>query len=152
MADFPLVILVTESGLDINDLVDQITLPTTGAVVVFSGIVRGETEREKRETHFLEYEAYKPMAEAKMRQVAHEIWERWPIVQGIVVAQRIGTLKPRTITTVIACAAAHRDNGVFDAAHYGIDRLKEIVPVWKKEFGPSGEEWVSGHYIPKAGE
>jgi molybdopterin synthase catalytic subunit len=53
---------------------------------------------------------------------------------------------------VIACASAHRDEGVFEAARYGIDRLKEIVPVWKKEVGPRGEEWVEGHYHPKPGE
>ena len=53
---------------------------------------------------------------------------------------------------LIVCTAAHRDTGVFEAARYGIDRLKEIVPVWKKEVGPNGEEWIEGDYIPKAGE
>jgi MoaE-MoaD fusion protein len=53
---------------------------------------------------------------------------------------------------LIACTAAHRDTGVFEAARYGIDRLKEIVPVWKKEVGPDGQEWVEGDYIPKPGE
>ncbi|MBK9208571.1 MAG: hypothetical protein IPL71_09830 [Anaerolineales bacterium] len=52
---------------------------------------------------------------------------------------------------MIACTAAHRDTGVFDAARYGIDRLKEIVPVWKKEIGLGGAEWVEGEYIPKPG-
>ena len=49
---------------------------------------------------------------------------------------------------LIACSAAHRDTGVFDAARYGIDRLKEIVPVWKKEVGPAGQVWIEGHYMP----
>jgi molybdopterin synthase catalytic subunit len=49
---------------------------------------------------------------------------------------------------LIACTAAHRDTGVFEAARYGIDRLKEIVPVWKKETGPSGEAWIDGNYLP----
>jgi molybdopterin synthase catalytic subunit len=53
---------------------------------------------------------------------------------------------------VIACTAAHRDTGVFDAARYGIDRLKEIVPVWKKEVNPEGEQWIEGEYIPRQGE
>ncbi|MEK9163966.1 MAG: molybdenum cofactor biosynthesis protein MoaE, partial [Chloroflexota bacterium] len=52
------------------------------------------------------------------------------------------------LTTLVACAAGHRDQGVFDAARYGIDRLKEIVPVWKKEVGPGGEEWVEGTFLP----
>jgi molybdopterin synthase catalytic subunit len=61
-------------------------------------------------------------------------------------------LYPKTPTVLIACTAAHRDTGVFDAARYGIDRLKEIVPIWKREVSPSGEFWVEGDYIPGAGE
>lgn len=152
MSDFPLFISVTEDELDLNWLSGQVTLPTTGAVVLFTGVVRGETVREGRETAFLEYESYQQMAEAKMRQVADEIRSRWPVVEGIAIVQRIGRLSAGTPTTVIACSAAHRDSGVFDAARYGIDRLKEIVPVWKKEIGPDGEEWIEGHYYPKAGE
>lgn len=152
MAEFPLIVSITEEELDINSLLEQITLPSTGAAAIFTGIVRGETVRENRDTSFLVYEAYKPMAEAKMKQVADEIRERWPSVEGIVITQRIGKLMPQTPTVVIACTAAHRDTGVFDAAHYGINRLKEIVPVWKKEVGSNGEEWIEGHYQPKAGE
>ncbi|GAP20693.1 molybdenum cofactor biosynthesis protein MoaE [Leptolinea tardivitalis] len=152
MADFPLIFQITEDVLDINDLLAQITLPSTGAAAIFAGIVRGETARENRATSYLEYEAYKPMAEAKMKQVADEIRERWPSVEGIVIVQRIGKLTPQTPTVIIACTAAHRDTGVFDAAHYGIDRLKEIVPVWKKEVGPNGQEWIEGHYQPGPGE
>jgi len=115
--------------------------------------VRGVTTRgDAHETTYLEYEAYKPMAEAKMRQVADEIRARWPVVEGIALVQRIGRLYPRTPTILIACTAAHRDTGVFDAARYGIDRLKEIVPVWKKEFKPDGAEWVEGDYHPQPGE
>ena len=152
MGDFPLVIAITEAELDLNELLEKITLSSTGAAAIFTGIVRGETVREGRETISLEYEAYTPMAEAKMRQIADEIRERWPIIEGIAIVQRIGKLMPRTPTVLIACTAAHRDSGVFDAARYGIDRLKEIVPVWKKEIGPSGEKWVEGQYIPEAGE
>ncbi|KAF0110332.1 MAG: molybdopterin synthase catalytic subunit [Chloroflexi bacterium] len=152
MNEFPLVFLITEDELDLNDLVNRITLPSTGAAVMFTGMVRGETIRDGRQTAYLEYEAYKPMAEAKMKQVAEEIQERWPAVEGIAIVQRIGKLVPLTPTVLIACTAAHRDSGVFDAARYGIDRLKEIVPVWKKEVGSLGEEWVEGDYIPKAGE
>jgi molybdopterin synthase catalytic subunit len=55
---------------------------------------------------------------------------------------------PGTPTVLIACTAAHRDTGVFEAARYGIDRLKEIVPIWKKEIGSNGQEWIEGEYIP----
>ena len=116
-------------------------------------MVRGVTARgDAHQTVYLEYESYRPMAEAKMRQVADEIRQRWPSVEGIAIVQRIGRLYPRTPTVLIACTAAHRDTGVFDAARYGIDRLKEIVPVWKKEIGPSGEEWVEGEYLPGEGD
>jgi len=152
MSDFPLFFSVSAEQLDLNDLVAKITLPTTGAAVIFTGLVRGETMREGRETVYLEYEAYTAMAEAKMRQVATEIRARWPAVEGIAITQRTGRLMPGTPTTVIACTAAHRDSGVFEAARYGIDRLKEIVPVWKKEVGPTDAEWVEGHYLPGAGE
>jgi len=121
--------------------------------VFFTGMVRGVTTRaDPHQTDYLEYEAYKPMAEAKMRQIADEIRERWPVVKGVAIVQRIGRLYPETPAVVVACSAGHRDTGVFEAARYGIDRLKEIVTVWKKEVGPDGEEWVEGEYTPKAGE
>ena len=152
-ANFPTVFSVTEDEIDLNALLAQITLHSTGAAAIFTGMVRGVTSRDNpHETVHLEYEAYKPMAEAKMKQVADEIREHWDAIEGIAIVQRIGKLCPRTPTVLLACTASHRDTGVFDAACYGIDRLKEIVPVWKKEVGPNGEEWVEGDYVPKAGE
>ncbi len=149
----PTIFRITSEELDLNQLLDQITLPTTGAACIFTGMVRGETRRgEAHQTIALEYEAYLPMAEAKMAQVAAEIRSRWPAVEGIAIVQRIGHLKPRTPTVMIACTAAHRDTGVFEAARYGIDRLKEIVPIWKKEIMPNGEEWIEGSYHPQKGE
>ena len=149
----PIIFSITETEIDLDNLLAQITLHSTGAAAIFTGIVRGTTSRgDSHETIYLEYEAYKPMAEAKMKQVADEIRERWDTIEGIAIIQRIGRLYPRTPTILIACTAAHRDTGVFEAARYGIDRLKEIVPVWKKEVGVNGEEWVEGDYMPKAGE
>jgi len=140
---------LTEEPLDFNKVLEEILLPTSGAACVFTGVVRARTEREgQRETISLEYEAYQPMAEAKMGQVANEIRDRWPMVEGIAIVQRIGHLTAGTPTVLIACTAAHRDTGVFEAARYGIDRLKEIVPIWKKEIGPGGEVWVEGEYHP----
>jgi molybdopterin synthase catalytic subunit len=152
-ADLPTRLRLTADAIDLNALVASITLPTTGAACVFTGMVRGETKRETdaigpHTTTRLEYEAYLPMAEAKLKQVADEIRRQWPSVEGIAIVQRIGPLDPGTPTVLIACSAAHRDTGVFEAARYGIDRLKEIVPVWKKEFGPAGEVWIEGHYTP----
>lgn len=150
---FPTIFSITEDEIDLNELLAQITLPSTGAAAIFTGMVRGVTARgETRDTDYLEYEAYVPMAEAKMKQVGEEIRARWDSIEGIAIVQRIGRLYPQTPTVLIACTAAHRDTGVFDAARYGIDRLKEIVPVWKKEVSPDGQFWVEGGYVPKPGE
>jgi molybdopterin synthase catalytic subunit len=151
---YPTIFSITNEALDLDELLAKITLPTTGAACFFTGMVRGETEKagQPPQTEFLEYEAYAPMAEAKMAQVADEIRQRWPTVEGIAIVQRIGRLYPMTPTVLIACTAPHRDTGVFEAARYGIDRLKEIVPIWKKEVSSKGEEWIEGSYQPQAGE
>jgi MoaE-MoaD fusion protein len=151
--NLPTLCIITQDELELDTLLAQITLPSTGAACIFTGLVRGETSRGKaHQTVYLDYEAYVPMAETKMYQVADEIRVRWPTVEGIAIIQRIGRLTPGTPTVVIACTAPHRDTGVFDAARFGIDRLKEIVPVWKKEVAPDGEIWVEGDYFPRPGE
>jgi molybdopterin synthase catalytic subunit len=148
--EHPTLVMITNDAIDLNALTAAITRPNVGAVCLFSGFVRGQTSREGQapQTDYLEYTAYVPMAERKMRQVAEEIRARWQSVLGIAMVQRIGRLAPQTPTVLIACAAAHRDTGVFEAARYGIDRLKEIVPVWKKEVGADGQYWVEGTYQP----
>jgi molybdopterin synthase catalytic subunit len=151
--DLPTIISITENSIDLDQLLTQVTSPSTGAAAMFTGMVRGETKLGKaHETEYLDYEAYGPMAEAKMAQIADEIRQKWPSVEGIVIVQRIGRLFPKTPTVLIICTAAHRDTGVFEAAHYGIDRLKDIVPIWKKEVGPDGEFWIEGHHIQRSGE
>src|SRR5512143_3303356 len=146
----PEIFRITDGPIDLNELVASVTLPSTGAVCTFTGTVRGVSI--DHETEQLHYEAYTPMAEAKMKQVAAESRERWPVVQGIAVVQRVGRLNIGQFTVLIAVSAGHRDQGVFEAARYGIDRLKEIVPVWKKEIGPGGEQWIEGHYAPSEGD
>jgi len=149
----PYYFAVEEGDLDLNQLVLKITTQSTGAACLFTGMVRGVTSRDDpHETEYLEYEAYIDMAREKISQVADEIWERWPAVEGIAIVQRIGRLKAGTPTVIIACSAGHRDSGVFEASRYGIDRLKQIVPIWKKEIGPNGEVWIEGNYFPKIGE
>ncbi len=149
--DQPEVFRLADAPFSTDELVSVITTPATGAVCVFSGMVRGQTARDDdhHETERLEYEAYEPMALAKMAQVAQEIRERWPLVQGIAIVQRVGRLEVGQNTIVIACSSGHRDQGCFEAARYGIDRLKEIVPVWKKEVHADGSAWVEGHYVPQ---
>jgi MoaE-MoaD fusion protein len=152
-SDFPTIIAVTDKVFDLEQTLQQITLDATGAACMFTGIVRGVTRRgEPHETSSLEYEAYIPMAEGKMAQIAQEMRQKWPDVQGIVLIQRIGHLDAGVPSVLVACSSAHRDDGIFDAAHYGIDRLKEIVPVWKKEIGLHNEVWIEGDYHPKRGD
>ena len=151
--DQPTFLAIQEGDLDLNQLVQQITTPRTGAACVFTGMVRAETDRgDPHRTEYLEYQAYQEMAEGQLQKVADEIRARWSAVEGIAIIQRIGHLVAGTPTVAIACSAGHRDSGVFEAARYGIDRLKQIVPVWKKEVGPDGEEWIEGEYYPQPGE
>ena len=148
----PEIFLLPDSPINHDEIVAAVTTPATGAVCLFSGMVRGATDRpgHQKKTTRLEYEAYTPMALAKMKQVADEIREMWPSVQGIAIVQRVGVLEVGQNTVLIACSSGHRDEGCFEAARYGIDRLKEIVPVWKKEVGPGGESWIEGEYHPSA--
>ena len=151
--DNDVMIEVSTNEFDFNSLMTQSIQNSTGAVVMFTGVIRGETNNSDHPlTSGLEYEAYIPMAEAKMVQVAEEIREKWPTVQKIVIIQRIGYMDAGTPTVVVLCSAAHRHTGVFEAAKYGIDRVKEIVPIWKKEIGPNGETWIEGDYIPGKGD
>lgn len=148
----PEIFQLADGPIDHDAIIAAITIPATGAVCVFSGMVRGKTDKEGMliETESLQYEAYEPMALAKMRQVAEEIRQQWPLVQGIAIIQRVGKLNVGQNTILIACSSGHRDQGCFEASRYGIDRLKEIVPVWKKEIGAAGDVWVEGHYMPTA--
>jgi molybdopterin synthase catalytic subunit len=149
----PTIIQVASSLPDLEALLQSITVKTTGGACLFAGVVRGETRRgQSHDTSRLEYEAYVPMAEAKLSQVADEIRARWPDVEGLALIHRIGVMEVGEPIVYVACTSAHRDTGLFDAAKYGIDRLKEIVPIWKKEVGPGGEMWVEGDYHPQAGE
>jgi len=151
--ELPTVFEITEEELRFEGILARITLPTTGAACIFTGMVRAVTLRDDpHQTSLLEYESYVPMAEIKLSQVADEIRQRWPEVAGIAIVQRVGRLYPGTPTVMIACTAGHRDSGVFEAARYGIDRLKQIVPIWKKEIGPDGEVWVEGDYVPNRGD
>ncbi len=149
----PTVVGLQKEEFDLNQLTDQLLTPEVGAVCTFTGVVRGLTKRDEPHcTKYLEYQAYPSMAEEKLRQIAAEIRERWPTVIGVAIVQRTGRLLPQEPTVAVICTASHRGTGIFEAARYGIDRLKEIVPVWKKEVTPEGEEWVEGDYRPEPGE
>jgi molybdopterin synthase catalytic subunit len=131
---------ITSEPLSIDDVVARLASPANGAVGTFVGVVRGETDG--RRTQYLEYEAYPNMAQIQLRQIGEEIRERWPTIREVAIVHRTGRLEIGEIIVVIAVSSAHREE-VFAATHYAIDRLKQIVPVWKKEVWADGEEWKS---------
>src|SRR5205823_5363297 len=112
--------------------------PAAGATVTFTGMTRNENAG--RRVIKLEYEAYEAMALSEMRKLAHEAGARHPIVR-IAICHRIGVVNIGETSVAIAVSAAHRGDA-FDACRFAIDRLKEIVPIWKKEHFEGGEVWV----------
>lgn len=137
---------ITEQPISVDKVVARLADPANGAIATFVGVVRGETggrETPPRKTRYLEYEAYPDMAEATLRQVGEEVQARWSEVRRVTIVHRVGRLEVGETAVVIALCAGHRGQ-VFDALHYAIDRVKEIVPVWKKEVWADGEsEWKS---------
>ena len=131
---------ITPDPISSDEIVARLADPAVGAIATFVGVVRGQTDG--RETLYLEYEAYAEMAEATLAQIGDEIHQRWPAIRQVAIVHRVGRLEIGEIATVIAVSAAHRPD-VFDALRYAIDRLKEIVPIWKKEVWADGEEWRS---------
>ncbi len=132
-------IQVTAEPLSERSVVDAVGDAGTGAVVLFSGVVRDHTAG--RRVKFLEYEAHAPMAEAKMREIATAVRARWPDVARIAIIHRIGRLEIGESSVMIAVSSPHRRQA-FDACHFAIDTLKETVPIWKKEYFEDGEVWV----------
>lgn len=132
--------LITDQPLSADELVSLVSNPRAGAVLTFVGTVREFTHGQR--TVSLTYEAYAPMAVQKMKQIANEIKERWPNAE-VAMHHRIGDLAIEDIAVIIAVATPHR-NESFEAGRYAIERLKQIVPIWKKEIWEDGSEW-KGH-------
>lgn len=132
---------ITTEPISIDQVASRVNNPRVGGIVTFAGVVRGES-RGRRVLH-LEYEAYPEMAEQVLTQIGDEIREKWPQVDGVSIVHRIGKLEVGELSVVIAIAGAHRE-GLFDAARYAIERIKQIAPIWKKEVWEGGEEWIEG--------
>jgi MoaE-MoaD fusion protein len=130
---------VVEHPLSADAIVALVEDPGVGGIVVFSGVVRNETEG--RPVKFLEYEGHAPMAEAKLREIGESIRARWPGVKRIAMLHRLGRLEIGESSVLIAVSAAHRGQA-FAACQYAIDTLKRAVPIWKKEHFEDGEVWV----------
>ena len=134
---------LTDSAIDAQALVRRVMRNSDGAYVLFEGVVRNHHEGKAVESIF--YDAYRPMAEKEMEKIVREIEAQFPDV-ALAVVHRLGQLVVGDSSIAIVAASPHRAEA-FGACRMMIDRIKETVPIWKKERGPDGEEWVGwqGH-------
>ena len=130
---------ITQNTIEDGALTDRVRSNAAGAVVTFLGTVREFTDG--RQTASLEYEAYPEMAERKLHELEAEARSRWPIVE-VAIVHRIGRLELGDVSVAIAVSCPHRSQA-FEACRFLIDRVKEVVPIWKCENWTTGEsEWV----------
>ncbi|MBS4177992.1 molybdenum cofactor biosynthesis protein MoaE [Lederbergia citrea] len=129
---------ITRDPIKIEEVYQKVVRREAGAVTTFIGTVRELTHGKK--TLYLEYEAYEAMAVKKLEQIIAEMKERWPGVQAAI-SHRIGRLEISDIAVAIAVSSPHRPEA-YEANRYAIERIKEIVPIWKKEHWEDGEEWI----------
>ena len=129
---------LTDAPIDSKKLIARVMRPSDGACVVFEGVVRNQHQGRQVESIF--YDAYRPMAEKEIAKILDDVTKRFPQV-AIAVEHRLGILKVGEASIVIACSSPHRGEA-FEACRAVIDRFKQTVPIWKKERGPGGEEWV----------
>jgi molybdopterin synthase catalytic subunit len=132
-------IRLTRDPIDDHALTEQVRRADCGAVVLFLGTVRDLTG--ERVTVAIDYEAYPQMAEKKLAEIEADTRRQWP-VGDIVIVHRLGHLAVGDISVAVAVSCPHRDQA-FEACRHAIDRLKELVPIWKKENWADGStEWV----------
>ena len=134
------IFLLVREPIQPRELVESLKAPEDGAVVVFDGFVRNNFKG--RRTLYLEYEAYEPMAYAKMREIGAQIREKFKI-HRLAIVHRLGRLEIGDTSVLIAVSSAHR-SAAFDACRYAIDTLKRAVPIWKKEYFAGGAVWAEG--------
>ena len=134
-------IAITADPIDVAAALKAIESEQAGAIDLFLGVVRGNTQ--ERSVNRLEYEAYDRMAIREMEKIAEEAHQRWPILRYTII-HRKGTLQIGEIAVLIAVATAHRADA-FEACRYIIDTIKQTVPIWKKEVFTDGEVWVNAH-------
>ena len=129
---------LSKDPITINDCIDNVVRREAGAISTFIGVAR-EFTRGKR-TLFLEYDAYVPMAEKQLAKIGDEIQKKWPDAE-VSIAHRLGRLDISEVAVAIAVSTPHRDES-FKACRYAIERIKEIVPIWKKEHWEDGTKWL----------
>lgn len=129
---------ITRDPIQIQTVIDKVIRREAGAITTFIGTVRELTNGKK--TLFLIYEAYESMALKKLEQIGMEIEERWNGAK-VAISHRVGRLEITDVAVVIAVSTPHRADA-YEANRFAIERIKEIVPIWKKEHWEDGEEWI----------
>ncbi|MDP4169437.1 MAG: molybdenum cofactor biosynthesis protein MoaE [Bacillota bacterium] len=129
---------LSKEAINIQSVIDKVVERDAGAITTFIGTVRELTHGKK--TLYLVYEAYEAMAVKKLAQIGHEIEGRWSGAK-VAITHRVGRLDITDVAVVIAVSTPHRADA-YEANRYAIERIKEIVPIWKKEHWEDGEEWI----------
>lgn len=132
--------LLVRNPIEVQPIIDAIQKPDDGALVVFEGVVRNNAN--EKNVRFLEYEAYESMALKKIEEIGSQAKRDFDI-RDIAIVHRLGHMEIGECSIVIVVASAHRVPA-FDACRYSIDTIKQIVPIWKKEFYEDGEVWIEG--------
>jgi len=130
---------IIEEPIDVGALVTTAQRPDCGAVSIFVGTTRVD-ETSEASVEYLEYEAYRPMADRKLEEIGAEILARWD-VRHVSIVHRIGRVDPGEASVAIVVASPRR-GPAFEASRYAIERIKEIVPIWKREIWSDGYVWV----------
>jgi molybdopterin synthase catalytic subunit len=130
---------IVEEPIDVGALILEAQRPDCGAVATFVGTTRVD-ESGGASVEYLEYEAYRPMADRKLEEIGAEIRKRWE-VGHVAIVHRIGRVGPGEASVAIVVATPRR-GPAFEASRYAIERIKEIVPIWKREVWSDGYVWV----------
>ncbi|WP_035186429.1 molybdenum cofactor biosynthesis protein MoaE [Alteribacter aurantiacus] len=133
-----MVFKITDAPIDVGRVIEQVEDRNAGAINTFIGTVREMTKGKR--TLYLKYDAYVPMAEKKLAQIGDEIIQKFPDAK-VSIVHRIGELAISDVAVVIAVSTPHRGDS-FDGCRYAIERIKEIVPIWKKEHWEDGTKWI----------
>jgi molybdopterin synthase catalytic subunit len=135
-------IIITSNKLNPEDLTDSVRNPKNGAIITFLGTTRDNNEGKR--VLYLDYETYQDMAYEMINQICNDVSLKWQI-SDISVAHRIGRVEIGEISLVVAVGSPHRE-AAFQAGQFAVDRIKQIVPIWKKEVFEGGEVWVGGEW------
>jgi molybdopterin synthase catalytic subunit len=141
------VFAIVEGPIDVGALVSEAQRPDCGAVTTFVGTTRVDGNEEAA-VEYLEYEVYRPMADKKLEEIGAEMRERWD-VRHVAIVHRMGRVDPGEASVAIVVASPRR-GPAFEASRYAIERIKEVVPIWKREVWSDGYVWVGSQVGTRA--